>query len=157
MLGRCRNCRILSGGSHRLADVGGKDVTQPANGADQFGLVRIDFDLAAQPHDQHVDSAIEDLQRFAVGQLQQAIAGQYFTRMLYQRQQQTVFALSQIDSLALRVVQRAAVGVQTPAVELPALRSGLADSGRFQRQRTGTAQNRLGASDHHAWIKGLAM
>lgn len=70
-----------------MLHVSGKDIAQPADGFNQQGLMRVDFDFASQPHDQYIDGAVEHLCAFTVGQLQQLFATQYPTRILRQRQQ----------------------------------------------------------------------
>lgn len=76
-----------------MGHIAGKHVTQPTNGFDQGGLVRVNLDLPAQAHDQHVDRAIEHVSTFAVGQLKQSIAAQHPTGILRKGQQQAVLAL----------------------------------------------------------------
>ncbi len=135
-----------------MQHVGGKDIAQPADGFNQQRLMGVNFNFASQAHDQHINGAIEHLRAFAVGQLQQLFPAEYPTRVLRQRQQQSVLALGQGDHAAPGVDQFTAGGVQRPAVKAD---PGCPHGHRLCRQRTGAAQHGFDARHHHPGVEGF--
>src|SRR3546814_9288977 len=67
----------------------------------------VDLDLLAQPADQIVDRAVEDIGLAPADEVEQPVAAHHLPRMPHQRVEQMIFARRQRDLIALAIDQYA--------------------------------------------------
>ena len=93
-------------------------VAGTRDGEDQGRALGIKLDLPAQPHDQHIDAALESL-GFAAGQdLPEKVARQHPSRPLHEARQQDKLASRERDVAAVLIEQAVAGQIQAVAREL---------------------------------------
>src|SRR5260221_2093746 len=93
-----------------------EDIADAALGPDDTWRAGIDFQLAAQPQDLHVDAAIEHI-LVNPGRLQQVLAGEWPLRGIQKRDEQGIFSLRQRDQRAIWIGQSPARRIELPAAE----------------------------------------
>src|SRR5258705_10825929 len=92
-----------------------KDIAGAALGLDVLRLRRVQFDLAPQPQNLHVDSAIVNLGAIPPREIEQLLAREHLSRRGAKRLQQIQLAIGELDAATLGRGEPAAAEVELPA------------------------------------------
>ena len=147
-LGEAQEHRRDAAAVRRSAHLDGRreDIAAAAYGLDHARVLRIVFELAAQPADLHVDRAVERPGFAIARQIQQAVARQYLVGVVDERREQVELAGRQPDFVAARRQQLAARQVEVPAGEAHARARGCGISAVRSWARRSTALTRASSS-----------
>jgi hypothetical protein len=99
----CHNCR--------------KNVTAAAHGLDQFRLLRVRLDLAAQTTYLHVDASVERSLGASMGEIEELVPVEHPLRVLGEGDQEIKLAGTQIDDQPLGRLEAPEAQVEPPAAE----------------------------------------
>src|SRR6267378_4307960 len=94
-----------------------EDIAGAALGLDVLRLRRVQFDLAPQPQNLHVDGAIVDLGAIPPREIEQLLAREHPLRRCAKRLQQVELAVAELDAATLGRSEPAAAEVELPAGE----------------------------------------
>src|SRR5260221_12318699 len=123
-----------------------EDIADAALGPDDTWRAGIDFQLAAQPQDLHVDAAIEHI-LVNPGRLQQVRAGEWPLRGIQKRDEQGIFSLRQRDQRAIWIGQSPARRIELPAAEPAAAARWVFRRGRTPPQHGAHAGQQFAKSE----------